>query len=240
MADDNSFLIAASILGANWLEFGSALQIVEKAGADILQIDVADGHFAPTITFGEELVRSIRAVSKLPIEVHLMVDNPNDWIPRMAQNGANTIIFHVESVNRLQGTIEFARRNNVCVGIALNTETRVETIEHILNYVDVVTLMAILPGFARQAFIPEAYIKIERLRNMVDKIPNKRPIIEVDGGVKDTNIQKIIAAGADAVVVSSAIFDAETPIDAVKNIRKKGGLITKNSSVREYVERLKN
>jgi ribulose-phosphate 3-epimerase len=235
---NNNFLIAASVLGADWLNFGSAFLLAEEAGADSFQIDIADGHFTPTITFGEELVRRLRNVTKLPIEVHLMVANPYEWIPRIASLGADEVIFHVETVNRLQATIELARRHNIGVGLALNTETRVENLEHVLPYVDMITLMAILPGYAGQPFIPETYEKIRRLREMIVSMGNAAPVIEVDGGVKISNIKEIISAGADSIVVSSAIYDVDEPRQSLEKLRDTGGFVGNGEAIKNYLSKI--
>ncbi len=211
-------LVSTSILGANWLAFGDAVKLAEEVETDLFQIDVADGCFVPTISFGEELVRSIRSVTNVPMEVHLMVSRPQDWIHIMADRGADVVIFHVEAVQRVHSIMDMAKRAGLGVGLALNSETRPVVLEHILPYVDVVTLMAILPGFSGQPFLPETYEKIALLRKMIDD-EGCKTLIEIDGGVKADNIEKIIAAGADSVVVSSGIYHAKDPRSAMKDMR---------------------
>ncbi|MBS1828817.1 MAG: ribulose-phosphate 3-epimerase [Acidobacteria bacterium] len=213
-------LLSASVLGANWLAFGEAVSIAETSGADLLQIDVADGIFTPTITFGEELVRRIRAATSLPIEVHLMVSRPQDWISMMADVGADYIIFHYEAVQRLQGIVDQVRKRGVGVGIALNSETPAEVLEYVLPYIDLVTVMAILPGFAGQKFIPEAMEKVTRLRRLIDKTGSKA-CIEIDGGIKAQNISSVVEAGADIVVASSAIYQTPDPALATTDLKQR-------------------
>jgi ribulose-phosphate 3-epimerase len=221
---DRPFLFSASILGADWFNFGHAVNTAVDAGADMIQIDIADGHFTPTITFGEELVRRIRAATALPIEAHLMVSNPNSWVAALGSLGVDFIIFHWEAVHRVQATINAVKNAGTGVGIALNSETRVDQLEHVLPYLDVITLMAILPGFARQRFIPETLVKVERLRKMIDELPrDSRPIIEIDGGIKPNTIQPVIQAGADAVVTSSAIYEADNPRTSLNDLASLAG-----------------
>jgi ribulose-phosphate 3-epimerase len=227
---EGTCLVSTSILGANWLAFGDAISLAERAGTDLFQIDVADGHFTPTITFGEELVRSVRKVTAAPIEVHLMISDPYPWLPVMAEMGADFVIFHVEAVNRLQATITHARNLGLGVGLALNSETRPEDLEFVLAYVDLITLMAILPGFAGQPFIPETFTKITQLRRMLDQFGEKRPLIEVDGGVKTANIEQVILSGADIVVVSSAIYQAADPLSAIDGLKHAAGNQTDEKS----------
>ena len=204
-------LLVASILGADWLQFGAAVEIAENAHADLIQIDIVDGHFAPTITFGEELVKRVRQKTALPLEVHLMVSRPQDWISLVANIGVEFILFHAEAAQRLHGTVEMCRRAGVGAGVVLNPATPPETLQYVLPYVDIVTLMAISPGFAGQSFIPETLAKIEKLRHLIDQDDRSLALIEVDGGIKRDNVAEVVNAGADMVVASSAIYQAANP-----------------------------
>lgn len=217
---DGSPLLSVSLLGADWLNFGDAVKVATDVGADLIQIDIADGIFTPTITFGEELVRRVKDVCDIPIEVHLMVSRPQDWISIMGDIGVDFVMFHVEAVQRLHSTIELVKQKGMGVGVVLNTETRPEVIEYILSYVDLITLMAILPGFAGQNFIPETYAKIKRLKEIIHRSDNCNVLIEVDGGVKSHNVSQIIEAGADIVLSSSAIYHSSDPYSAVRELRK--------------------
>jgi ribulose-phosphate 3-epimerase len=213
-------LLSASILGGDLLELGKAIQVADEGGADLLQLDVADGHFTPTISFGEEVAKRARAVTALPIEVHLMVSRPQDWIGVMADLDVDFVLFHVEAAQRLQATMRIASDRGLGVGLAMNTETPPERLEYVLPYVDVVTLMAILPGFSGQQFIPETLRKIEKLRQTIDDRA-VATLIEVDGGVKEDNVATIVAAGADLVVASSAIYHQPDPRRAVKALQAR-------------------
>jgi ribulose-phosphate 3-epimerase len=212
-------LVSTSILGANWLAFGDAVKLAEDVGTDLFQIDVADGCFVPTISFGEEIVRSVHNATNVPIEAHLMVSRPQDWVDIMAERGADVVIFHFEAVQRVHSILDMIKRAGMGVGVALNSETRPDVLEYILPYIDVVTLMAILPGFSGQPFLPEAYDKISLLRKMIDEREGCHTLIEVDGGVKGNTIEKIIAAGADSVVVSSGIYQAKDPHASMADMR---------------------
>ena len=211
-------LLAASILGADWLQFGRAIEIAQEAGADLIQVDIADGHFVPTISFGEELVRRIRENSKLLIEVHLMVSQPQDWIRMMADIGADYVLFHAEVVQCLHAMIELARNAGIGVGVVLNSESHPNLLTYVLPYIDIVTLMGIIPGFAGQTYLPETTKKIQKLRTLIDDtgVP---VLIEVDGGVKQKITAELVHAGADILVASSAIYKASDPVAAGKQMK---------------------
>lgn len=202
----DSYLISGSILGADHLALGKTVAEMEEAGIDLLQIDVADGVFTPTITFGEELVRRIREETTLPLEVHLMVSRPQDWFEVMGKAGADVILFHSEVPVRVHGLIEQARQSVQRVGIVLNTETPPEAIRYLLPHVDVVMLMGILPGFAGQRFVTNTLDKLRDLREMIEllDVPN-RPLLSLDGGVTIDNAGSIVEAGADILVAASAL-----------------------------------
>jgi len=210
--------IAASILGADWLHFGREIQTAENAGADRMQIDIADGHFTPTITFGEELVRRCKEVSRLPLEIHLMVSRPQDWFRIMADIGVEMVIFHVEAVSRLHACIIEAQKFGLKVGLALNSETDPDCLRYELNYIDQVTLMAILPGFARQKFIPETIAKVKKLRGMIDDGKHD-VVVQIDGGVNLKTAPAIAQAGVTSVVTSSYLFSSQDPAAAIAALR---------------------
>lgn len=202
-----SYLISGSILGGDHLALGDAVRGLQEAGADMIQLDVADGHFTPTITFGEELVRRTRATTDLPLEVHLMVSRPQDWFTTMGEAGADVILFHAEAAVRLHALVEQARASVAKVGVVLNTETPPDAVRYVLPHVDVVMLMGILPGFAGQPFVDSTLDKIVEIRELVSAQPHgRRPLISVDGGVTATNAARIVDAGADILVASSALF----------------------------------
>jgi len=199
--------IAPSILSSDFAHLADEIAAVEQAGADLLHVDVMDGHFVPNLTIGPPIVESIRKVTSLPLDCHLMVTNPDDFIDEFAQAGANYITVHVETCPHLHRTIQFIKEKGLKAGVTLNPATSLITIEAILPDVDLVLIMSVNPGFGGQRFIPGVLDKIRRARSMIDA--TGRPILlEVDGGVKVDNAGAIAAAGADILVAGSAIFEA--------------------------------
>ena len=199
--------IAPSILSSDFAHLADEIAAVEQAGADLLHVDVMDGHFVPNLTIGPPIVESIRKVTSLPLDCHLMVTNPDDFIDEFAQAGANYITVHVETCPHLHRTIQFIKEKGLKAGVTLNPATSLVTIEAILPDVDLVLIMSVNPGFGGQRFIPGVLDKIRRARSMIDA--TGLPIwLEVDGGVKVDNAGAIAAAGADILVAGSAIFEA--------------------------------
>jgi ribulose-phosphate 3-epimerase len=199
--------IAPSILSSDFAHLADEIAAVEQAGADLLHVDVMDGHFVPNLTIGPPIVESIRKVTSLPLDCHLMVTNPDDFIDEFAQAGANYITVHVETCPHLHRTIQFIKEKGLKAGVTLNPATSLVTIEAILPDVDLVLIMSVNPGFGGQRFILGALDKIRRARALIDG--TGLPILlEVDGGVKVDNAGAIAAAGADILVAGSAIFEA--------------------------------
>lgn len=221
-------ILTLSILGANWLELGKAVEVADAVRADAIQVDIADGHFIPTITLGERLIQHIRQVSAIPLEVHLMVARPQDYFRKLAEYGANSVLIHPESTPILYDRIMEARSFGLSVGVALNVATPVEVIEAVLPYVDMVTLMAISLGYSGTPFVPTTMVKISRLRAMIDATPDCRAIIQVDGGIKQGNVHEITAAGMDNVLSSSAVYNQPDPVQAAKELRAAMHKLTPN------------
>ncbi len=212
-------ILTLSILGANWLELGKAIEVADSIGADAIQVDIADGHFIPTITLGERLIQQIRQVSSIPLEVHLMVSRPQDYFRKLADYGADSVLIHPESTPILYDRILEARSHGLSVGVALNVATPVEAIESVLPYVDMVTLMAISLGYSGTPFVPTTMTKIKKLRSMIDSCPDCRAIIQVDGGIKSGNVHEITVAGMDNVLSSSAVYNQPDPVQAARELR---------------------
>jgi ribulose-phosphate 3-epimerase len=201
-------LIAPSILSADFARLAEEVACVEKGGADLLHIDVMDGHFVPNLTVGAPIVEALRKVTKLPLDVHLMITNPDAFIPEFAEAGADYLTVHVETCPHLHRTIQAIKEHGVKAGVTLNPATSLTMIEEILPDVDLLLIMSVSPGFGGQQFIPSSLGKIHRARRLLDDV-GSHAALEVDGGVKADNAARIIEAGADILVAGSAIFTSQ-------------------------------
>src|SRR5512139_3917204 len=211
--------IAPSILSADFSRLGEEVRAVEEAGADVIHVDVMDGHFVPNITIGPLVVDGLRKLTSLPLDVHLMIERPDRYIEPFARAGSTWLTFHVEVCSRLRSVIKKARQSNVRPGIVLNPATPLKTLHSVLEEIDLVLLMSVNPGFAGQSFIPATLKKIERLRKIVDQ--NRYPVeIEVDGGIKVENIGEVSRAGGDIFVSGSGIFKTKDYAETIRQLRK--------------------
>lgn len=210
--------IAPSILSADFAKLGEEITAVERAGADYIHVDVMDGHFVPNITIGPLIVQAIRPVTKLPLDVHLMIDNPDQYIEAFAKAGADYITVHVEACRHLHRTIHHIKSFGIKAGVVLNPATPVDTIQHIVRDIDMVLLMSVNPGFGGQKFIPEVLPKIRKVKEMADSI-GKEIEIEIDGGVNSETAKLCVEAGANVLVAGSAIYDQEDYAAAISLIR---------------------
>lgn len=197
--------IAPSILSADFARLAEEVAAVERAGADLLHVDVMDGHFVPNLTVGPPIVESLKKVTKLPLDVHLMMTNADAFIQEFAEAGADYLTVHVEACPHLHRTIQSIKERGVKAGVTLNPATPLQWLEEILPDVDLVLVMSVNPGFGGQKFIPSALRKIKAARAMLNHI-NSSALLEVDGGVKVENARQIVEAGATALVAGSAIF----------------------------------
>ncbi|MEA1964272.1 MAG: ribulose-phosphate 3-epimerase [Candidatus Aerophobetes bacterium] len=210
--------IAPSVLAVDFSCLYEEIKRVEKE-VDLLHFDIMDGHFVPNITFGPQMVASLREKISLPFEVHLMVDNPQEWIDPFEQAGSDTIIFHLETSSHPHRLITFIKEKGIRVGIALNPSTSLENLKDILPQLDMVLLMTVNPGFGGQTFLPEVLPKIGDLR----QICRERKLffnIEVDGGINQWTAAKAVEAGADILVVGTAVFDLPNPQEAVRKLKE--------------------
>ncbi|MFO7570753.1 MAG: ribulose-phosphate 3-epimerase [Smithellaceae bacterium] len=198
-------LIAPSILSADGGKLASEIAAVEEAGADWIHVDVMDGHFVPNITMGPAVIGALRKATKLPFDVHLMINNPDTFIESFAAAGADYITVHVEAAIHLHRTIELIKKAGKKAGVSLNPATPLGQIEEILPYIDLLLIMSVNPGFGGQQFIQSALTKIKRAKEMMEILPQK-PLLEVDGGVNLQNIASIARAGADVLVAGNAVF----------------------------------
>jgi ribulose-phosphate 3-epimerase len=212
--------IAPSILSADFSRLREEVKAVEDAGADVIHVDVMDGHFVPNITIGPLVVAGLRKLTSLPLDVHLMIEEPERYIEPFAQSGSTWITVHVEVCQHLRQVVKKIQKLNVRPGIVLNPSTPLKTIYPVLDEIDLVLLMSVNPGFAGQSFIPSTLKKIERLRKIVDQ--NRYAIeIEVDGGIKVENIRGVSRAGADIFVLGSGIFRTEDYKETIRRLREE-------------------
>jgi len=212
--------ISPSILSADFSRLGEEVRAVEKAGADFIHVDVMDGHFVPNLTIGPSVVKAVKRCTSLPLDVHLMVQRPDDFLSDFAKAGANILTVHVEAVTHLHRTLSEIKKNGMRPGVSLNPSTPVCLIEPILDYADLVLVMSVNPGFGGQELIPEVFPKIKEIRRLITRKGHTIKL-EVDGGIKVDNIGAVAEAGADIFVSGSGIFgtpDYAKTIAAMKKI----------------------
>ncbi len=213
--------ICPSVLSADFAHLADEVEKVAAAGADLLHVDVMDGHFVPNLTLGPPIVEALARLGKLPLDVHLMIEQPDRWIEIYARAGARRLSVHQETCPHLHRTLEAIRQAGAEVGVALNPATPLSTITEILPLVDTVLVMSVNPGFSGQRFIDSAIGKVETLAAMVRQA-ECRPRIQVDGGVGAGNIARLVAAGATSFVAGNAVFGADDPAAAVASLRAAG------------------
>ncbi|AIY05897.1 ribulose-phosphate 3-epimerase [Planococcus sp. PAMC 21323] len=213
--------IAPSILAADFAKLGEEVLEVEKAGADWIHVDVMDGHFVPNISFGAIVLNAIRPLTKLPMDVHLMIENPDLYIEEFAKAGADYITVHVEACPHLHRTIQLIRSFGVKPGVVLNPHTPIETIQHILEDIDLVLFMTVNPGFGGQKFIHSVVPKVKQLSDII-KEKELSIEIEIDGGINEETIVACAKAGATVFVAGSAIYSKKDRTQALQAIRKAG------------------
>lgn len=215
--------MAPSILSADFSNLSTALDQCRDGGADLIHVDVMDGHFVPNITIGPVVVKDIRKRTSLPLDVHLMIENPERFIPDFTRAGADFITVHIEVCQEVEKIVELIENHGAKAGITLRPGTGLDSIRDALGKVSLVLAMSVEPGFGGQVFIPESLDRVRRLREMVDSLPRSaRPEISVDGGVKLDNARSLIDAGADILVSGSGIFGTGNPVATMKAFRKIG------------------
>jgi ribulose-phosphate 3-epimerase len=215
------FEIAPSILSADFSRLGEEIKAVSSGGATVLHVDVMDGHFVPNITIGLPVVRSIRKVTDMTIDTHLMIDDPGRYAAKFVEAGADMVSIHVEADNHIHRTLCSIRDAGAKAGIAINPATPLVLLEEALPYADFILLMSVNPGFGGQSFIPTSLQKLRRLRQMIDDKGFKTKI-EIDGGIDLENIASIVESGAEIIVAGSAVFGGGEPEMAVKELIEKG------------------
>ena len=210
--------IAPSILSANFADLGQDIAAVERGGADLIHVDVMDGHFVPNITIGPVVVRAIRKVATRPLDVHLMIEEPDRYIDEFIAAGATMLSVHQEVLPHLHRTIAYIKSRGARAGVVLNPSTPVSVLEEIANDVDFVLVMSVNPGFGGQAFIPDSVDKLRRVRDLLTRT-RSTAAIEIDGGIDATNAAEVVAAGASILVAGNAIFGSSDPEAATRALR---------------------
>lgn len=213
--------IAPSILAADFSALGEEIATAERGGADLIHVDVMDGHFVPNITIGPPVVRAIKRVTSLPLDVHLMIADPARYLTTFADAGADFLSVHVEATPHLHKTLTEIKKLGVQAGVALNPSTPESVLNEIATEVDFILVMSVNPGFGGQKFIPRTLTKIVAIQEILEKAKNEAPI-EVDGGISQSNAGDVVAAGADMLVAGSAIFGSPDPSQAIEILRMAG------------------
>jgi len=211
--------IAPSILSANFLKLGEEIRATEVSGADMLHIDIMDGHFVPNITIGPFIVESIRNITSLPLDVHLMIENPDTYVRDFIKAGADFLTVHYEASVHVHRTIQLIKEHDVKAGVSLNPSTPVWSLEDILPDIDMALLMSVNPGFGGQKFIPQVTDKIKTLKHILRE-KGLSTLIEVDGGIKLENALDVLDAGADILVMGSAFFYSQDYGSFIKKFRE--------------------
>jgi ribulose-phosphate 3-epimerase len=213
-----SVRIAPSILAADFAALGQSIAAAERGGADLIHVDVMDGHFVPNLTVGPPVVRSLSRVTRIPIDVHLMIAHPDQFIPSFAESGAALISVHVEAVPHLNRTISLIKELGLKAGVALNPSTPIGSLNEVAADVDYVLVMTVNPGFGGQTYLRRSASKVRAMRELLDRAGNRAPI-EVDGGIDAETIADVVLAGADWIVAGSAVFHSKDPEAAVRALR---------------------
>jgi len=212
--------IAPSILSADFSRLGEEIRAAEKAGADLIHVDVMDGHFVPNITIGPLVVKAVKKVASIPLDVHLMIEDPDRYIKDFAESGADIITVHAEASVHLHRSIQNIKECGVKAAVSINPATPLCNIELILPIVDMVLLMSVNPGFGGQKFIPEVLLKIKQLKSLITGSRLKVEI-EVDGGVTVDNVAEVQTAGADIVVMGNAFYNSKDYAETVRAVRER-------------------
>jgi ribulose-phosphate 3-epimerase len=210
--------IAPSILSADFAVLGEAVAAAERGGADLIHVDVMDGHFVPNITIGPAVVTSLKRIATVPLDVHLMIEEPDRYIDAFAEAGAAMMSVHVEVLPHLHRTVHAIKALGVKAGVVLNPSTPVSALSEIAADVDYVLVMSVNPGFGGQTFIPRSESKVREVRALLDRAGNRAPV-EIDGGIDQRNVARVVAAGASIIVAGSAVFHTPDPERATRELK---------------------
>lgn len=211
--------IAPSILAADFARLGDQVRLVEDAGAEIIHVDVMDGHFVPNISLGPPVIRSLRKATRLPLDVHLMIENPGDYIDAFIESGADNITIHLEACLNLPQVINTIKSKKISAGVSINPGTPVSSLDYnFINEVDMVLIMSVNPGFGGQKFIPETLTRLTEIQQILKRRNLTNTYIEVDGGIFAENIIEVVKAGAEIIVCGSSIYGSKDPAAAFKQL----------------------
>ena len=213
-----SVRLAPSILSADFAALGQAIAAVERGGADLIHVDVMDGHFVPNITIGVPVVKSLKKIATVPLDVHLMIEEPDRYIDAFAEAGAAMMSVHVEVLPHLHRTVHAIKALGVSAGVVLNPSTPVASLSEIAADVDYVLVMSVNPGFGGQTFIPRSESKVRKVRALLDRAGNPAAV-EIDGGIDHHNVGRVVAAGATIIVAGSAVFHSPDPERATRELK---------------------
>ena len=211
--------IAPSILSADFAALGAAVEAAERGGADLIHVDVMDGHFVPNITIGVPVVRSLKRCARVPLDVHLMIEEPDRFIADFVDAGASMISVHVEVLPHLHRTLQHIKGVGAKAGVALNPSTPVSALEEVARDLDFVLVMSVNPGFGGQTFIQRSESKVRAVRSLLDDAGSAAPI-EIDGGIDVSTAPRVVAAGAEILVAGNAIFGTSDPVEATRALRR--------------------
>ena len=215
----NNHLIAPSVLAADFARLGEQIEMINKSEADWFHLDVMDGRFVPNITFGMFIIEAINRLATKPLDVHLMIEEPEKYIEQFRKAGADVITVHYEACTHLHRTLQQIKATGAKAGIALNPHTPVSVLEDIIDDADLVCLMSVNPGFGGQAFIPQTYEKVRKLKQLISD-NHSSTLIEIDGGVGLNNYAELVNAGADVLVAGNSVFAAQNPIETVYQLKR--------------------
>ena len=213
-----SVLVAPSILSADFAALGDAIAAVERGGADLIHVDVMDGHFVPNITIGPQVVQALKRVATVPLDVHLMITDPDLYIAAFVEAGAAMVSVHLEVLPHLHRTVHAIKALGAKAGVVINPATPVAALEEIAGDVDYVLVMSVNPGFGGQSFIPRSEHKVTAVRALLDRAGNKARV-EIDGGIDHKNVGRVVAAGARIIVAGSAVFHSGDPERATRELK---------------------
>lgn len=212
--------LAPSILSADFVNLERDITMIQDAGADVLHIDVMDGHFVPNLTLGPPIVKAIKGIATVPCDVHLMITNPGEYVDAYCDAGADYLTVHVEAATHLHRIIQHIKSKGVKAGVSLNPHTPLSSIEEVLEDLDLILIMSVNPGFGGQSFIPNTLDRLRRLNIMLEERGLSDQVeIEIDGGAKYDNMAEILEAGADIIVSGSGVFKADDPVKMVKDMK---------------------